>query len=402
MKFKFDEMLERHGKDAISVDGLGTVPGMSPDKPKEGFDAIPMWVADMNFATAPSIQDAIIQRVKHPAFGYFTPTDEYFNAIINWHKDRKNVNDIKPCHIGYENGVLGGVISALNVFCSKGDKVLVHSPTYIGFTMSLVNNGYNIIHSELIKDENGKWVMDYEDMEKKIIDEKISATIMCNPHNPTGRVWTKDELKKAVDIFEKHNVKIVSDEIWSDILLNGSVQTPTQQVSPYAHENTVALYAPSKTFNLAGLVGSYHIIYNDYLRNRILKESSLPHYNDMNVLSMHALIGAYSKTGNEWTDELKEVISKNVNYAYDFIKDNFKGVSLSKPEGTYMLFLDFEEYCKEKNVDVGEILKKGWDVGVAYQDGRPFNGKYSIRMNLALPFEKVKEALDRLKKYVIL
>lgn len=402
MKFKFDEMLERYGKDAIAVDGLGTVPGMSPDKPKEGFDAIPMWVADMNFATAPSIQDAIIQRVKHPAFGYFTPTDEYFNAIINWHKDRKNVTDIKPCHIGYENGVLGGVISALNVFCSKGDKVLVHSPTYIGFTMSLVNNGYNIIHSELIKDENGKWVMDYEDMEKKIVDEKISATIMCNPHNPTGRVWTKDELKKAVDIFEKHNVKIVSDEIWSDILLNGSVQTPTQQVSPYAHENTVALYAPSKTFNLAGLVGSYHIIYNEYLRNRILKESSLPHYNDMNVLSMHALIGAYSKTGNEWTDELKEVISKNVNYAYDFIKDNFKGVSLSKPEGTYMLFLDFEEYCKEKNVDVGEILKKGWDVGVAYQDGRPFNGKYSIRMNLALPFEKVKEALDRLKKYVIL
>lgn len=402
MKFKFDEMLERHGKDAIAVDGLGSIPGMSPDKPKDGFDAIPMWVADMNFATAPSIQDAIIQRVKHPAFGYFTPTDEYFNAIINWHKDRKNVTDIKPCHIGYENGVLGGVISALNVFCSKGDKVLVHSPTYIGFTMSLVNNGYNIIHSELIKDENGKWVMDYEDMEKKIIDEKISATIMCNPHNPTGRVWTKDELKKAVDIFEKHNVKIVSDEIWSDILLNGSVQTPTQQVSPYAHENTVALYAPSKTFNLAGLVGSYHIIYNEYLRNRILKESSLPHYNDMNVLSMHALIGAYSKTGNEWTDELKEVISKNVNYAYDFIKDNFKGVSLSKPEGTYMLFLDFEEYCKEKNVDVGEILKKGWDVGVAYQDGRPFNGKYSIRMNLALPFEKVKEALDRLKKYVIL
>lgn len=402
MKFKFDEMLERHGKDAIAVDGLGTVPGMSPDKPKEGFDAIPMWVADMNFATAPSIQDAIIQRVKHPAFGYFIPTDEYFNAIINWHKDRKNVTDIKPCHIGYENGVLGGVISALNVFCSKGDKVLVHSPTYIGFTMSLVNNGYNIIHSELIKDEDGKWVMDYEDMERKIVDEKISATIMCNPHNPTGRVWTKDELKKAVDIFEKHNVKIVSDEIWSDILVNGSVQTPTQQVSPYAHENTVALYAPSKTFNLAGLVGSYHIIYNEYLRNRILKESSLPHYNDMNVLSMHALIGAYSKTGNEWTDELNEVISKNVNYAYDFIKDNFKGVSLSKPEGTYMLFLDFEEYCKEKNVDVGEILEKGWDVGVAYQDGRPFNGKYSIRMNLALPFEKVKEALDRLKKYVIL
>lgn len=401
MKFKFDEMLERHGKDAMAVDGLGTVPGMSPDKPKEGFDVIPMWVADMNFATAPSIQDAIIERVKHPAFGYFAPSKKYYNAIINWHEDRKNVTDIKKEHIGYENGVLGGVVSALNVFCSKGDKVLVHAPTYIGFTKSLVNNGYNIIHSELIKDEEGKWVMDYEDMEKKIVEEKISATIMCNPHNPTGRVWTKDELKKAVDIFEKHKVKIISDEIWSDILVNGAKQTPTQQVSDYAHENTVALYAPSKTFNLAGLVGSYHIIYNEYLRNRINKESSLPHYNDMNVLSMHALIGAYSDTGHEWVDELCETISKNVNYSYDFIKENFKGVNLSKPEGTYMLFLDFEKYCKEKNIYVGEVLKKGWDVGVAWQDGRPFNGKYAIRMNLALPYHKVVEAFDRLREYVI-
>lgn len=401
MKFNFEEMLERHGKDSLAVDGLGLNPGHAPEKPKEGFDAIPMWVADMNFATAPSIQEEIIERVKHPAFGYFLPTDEYYEAIINWHKDRKNVRDLKSKHIGYENGVLGGLISALNVFCSKGDKVLVHSPTYIGFTRALINNGYNIIHSELIKDGTGKWVMDYEDMEEKIVREKIPATIMCNPHNPTGRVWTKDELKRAVDIFEKHNVKIVSDEIWSDILVNSSLQTPTQQVSDYAHENTVALYAPSKTFNLAGLVGSYHVIYNEHLRNRVDKESSLSNYNKMNVLSMHALIGAYSKTGNEWVDELNETLSNNVNYAYDFIKVNFKGVSLAKPEGTYMLFLDFEEYSKERGLGVGDILKKGWEVGVAWQDGRPFHGKYSIRMNLALPNFKVREAFDRLKKYVI-
>ena len=190
MKFKFDEMLERHGMDAIAVDGLGTVPGMSPDKPKEGFDVIPMWVADMNFATAPSIQNAIIERAKHPAFGYFAPTDEYYKAIINWHRDRKGISDIKKEHIGYQNGVLGGVISALNVFCSRGDKVLVHSPTYIGFTNSLTNNGYKIVHSDLIKDKDGRWVMDYENMEELIVREKISATIMCNPHNPTGRVWT--------------------------------------------------------------------------------------------------------------------------------------------------------------------------------------------------------------------
>ena len=402
MKFEFDKMLERHGKDAIAVDGLGTVPGMSPDKPKEGFDVIPMWVADMNFATAPSIQEAIIKRAKHPAFGYFAPTDEYYQAIIDWHRDRKGIGDIKKEHIGYENGVLGGVISALNVFCSRGDKVLVHSPTYIGFTNSLTNNGYKIIHSDLIKDKDGKWVMDYENMEELIVREKISATIMCNPHNPTGRVWSREELKKACDIFEKHGVKIISDEIWSDIILEGNKQTPTQSVSDYAYENTVALYAPSKTFNLAGLVGSYHIIYNQYLRNRINKESSLSHYNSMNVLSMHGLIGAYSKTGHEWTDELNQTLTQNVNYACDFIEENLKGVSINKPEGTYMLFVDFSKYCKDKGVDIGEVLKRGWDRGVAWQDGRAFNGKYSIRMNLALPLDKVKEAFDRLREYVVL
>lgn len=402
MKFEFDKMLERHGMDAIAVDGLGTVPGMSPDKPKEGFDVIPMWVADMNFATAPSIQEAIIERAKHPAFGYFAPTDEYYQAIIDWHRDRKGIGDIRKEHIGYENGVLGGVISALNVFCSRGDKVLVHSPTYIGFTNSLTNNGYKIIHSDLIKDKDGRWVMDYQNMEELIVREKISATIMCNPHNPTGRVWSKEELKKACDIFEKHDVKIISDEIWSDIILDGNKQTPTQSVSDYAHENTVALYAPSKTFNLAGLVGSYHIIYNQHLRNRINKESSLSHYNSMNVLSMHGLIGAYSKTGHEWTDELNQTLTQNVNYACDFIEENFKGVSVNKPEGTYMLFIDFSKYCKDKGVDIGEILKRGWDCGVAWQDGRAFNGKYAIRMNLAIPLDKVKEAFDRLKKYVVL
>ncbi|WP_297690254.1 aminotransferase class I/II-fold pyridoxal phosphate-dependent enzyme [uncultured Anaerococcus sp.] len=227
MKFNFDQMLERHGMDAIAVDGLGLMPGMSPDRPKEGFDVIPMWVADMNFPTAPSIQEAIINRVNHPAFGYFMASDAYYDAIISWHKERKGTFDIKKEDIGYENGVLGGLISALNVFCSRGDKVLVHSPTYIGFTNSLANNGYHIIHSDLIKDEDGRWVMDYEDMERKIIDQKITTAIICNPHNPTGRVWTREELEKAVDIFERHQVKIISDEIWSDIILFDNKQIPT-------------------------------------------------------------------------------------------------------------------------------------------------------------------------------
>ena len=149
MKYDFTSIMDRHGKDAIAVDGLGTWPGFAPEKPEEGFDIIPMWVADMNFPTAPSIQEAIIERVNHPAFGYFAPSDEYFNSIINWQEKRNGVKGLSKEHIGYENGVLGGVISTLTSYASPGDGVLVHSPTYIGFTMSLSNNGFKIVHSPL-------------------------------------------------------------------------------------------------------------------------------------------------------------------------------------------------------------------------------------------------------------
>ena len=400
MKYDFTSIIDRHGKDAIAIDGLGAMPGFTPDAPQEGFDAIPMWVADMNFPTVPTIQDAIIERAKHPCFGYFQPTDEYFNSIIKWHETRNGVTgQTKEC-IGYENGVLGGVISALNVFCSRGDNVLVHSPTYIGFTMSLTNNGYNLVHSPLVKDENNVWRMDYEDMEKKIVQNKIHAAIMCSPHNPCGRVWERWELEKAMELYKKYDVMVVSDEIWSDITLFGNQHIPTQSVSEDAKMRTVAVYAPSKTFNLAGLVGSYHIIYNPTIRDRVAKESSLPHYNDMNVLSMHALIGAYKPEGYEWVDELKEVLSENVRYAADYIEEHFKGVTLSRPQGTYMLFIDCTEWCKAHNKTIDDVEKAAWNVGVAIQDGKMFHGPCHIRMNLALPKSRVEEAMDRLSKYV--
>lgn len=255
MKYDFTSIIDRHGKDALAVDGLGT--GFAPAAPKEGFDAIPMWVADMNFPTVPTIQEAIIERTNHPAFGYFNPTDEYFDSIIRWQAKRNGVQGLTKECIGYENGVLGGVISALNCVCSKGDKILIHSPTYIGFTMSLKNNGYEAVHSPLVKDENGVWRMDFEDMEKHLKEEKIHAAIMCNPHNPCGRVWERWELEKAMELYKKYDVYVVSDEIWSDIILSGNKHIPTQSVSEDARQRTAAFYAPSKTFNLAGLVGTY-------------------------------------------------------------------------------------------------------------------------------------------------
>lgn len=396
MKYDFTSIMNRQGKDAIAVENI-PIPGAAV---REGFDKIPMWVADMNFPTVPTIPEAIIERAKHPAYGYFRPTDEYFNSIIKWHEIRNGVTGLTKECIGYENGVLGGVVSALNIYCSKGDNVLLHSPTYIGFTNCITNNGYRIVHSPLVKDADGVWRMDFEDMEKKIVENKIHATVFCSPHNPCGRVWERWEIEKAMEIYKKHDVFVVSDEIWSDIILSGHKHIPTQSVSEDARNRTVAIYAPSKTFNLAGLVGSYRIVYNKWLQDRMEKESSLSHYDSLNVLSIHALIGAYKPEGYEWVDELRETITGNVNFACDYIAKHFEGVEVSKPEGTYMLFLDCTKWCEKHGKTIDELQKAGVDVGVIWQDGRPFHGPCHIRMNLALPLSRVQEAFERLDKYV--
>ena len=396
MKYDLTSILDRNGKDAIAVEHI-PIPGAQV---KEGFDRIPMWVADMNFPTVPTVVEAMMERVQHPAYGYFDPSEEYYASIIRWQEKRNGVNGLKPEHIGYENGVLGGVISALNVMCSKGDNVLLHSPTYIGFTMSLENNGYHIVHSPLIKDENGVWRMDFEDMEKKIVKNRIHAAVFCSPHNPCGRVWERWEIEKAMELYKKYDVFVISDEIWSDLILEGHKHIPTQSVSEDARNRTVAMYAPSKTFNLAGLVGSYHIIYNGWLRERVLKESSLSHYNAMNVLSMHALVGAYKPEGYEWLDELRQVLTGNVEFACRYIQDHFDGIEVSKPEGTYMLFLDCTKWCEKHGKTIDELQRAGVEVGVIWQDGRPFHGPCHIRMNLALPLSRVQEAFERLDRYV--
>ena len=393
MKFDFTTVMDRHGMDALAVDH-------PPAQPRDGFDVIPMWVADMNFPAAPSIPEAIIERTRHTAYGYFIPRDEYYDAIINWQKERNGAEGLERQHIGYANGVLGGVVSALNVMCSRGDNVLVHSPTYVGFTHALEDNGYNIVHSPMYVDEEDVWRMDFADMEKKIVDNKIHAAIFCSPHNPCGRVWERWEIEKAMELFKKYDVYVVSDEIWSDLILPGHKHIPTQSVSEDAKMRTVAMYAPSKTFNLAGLVGSYRIIYNRWLRERVDKEASLTHYNGQNVLSQYALIGGYSETGAQWLGELCRVLEKNVELACCYIDARFGGVKVCRPQGTYMLFLDCSGWCQRTGKTMDDILKAAWDVGVAVQDGRAFHGDHHLRVNVALPYERVREAFERLDQFV--
>lgn len=393
MQYDFTSIIDRRGLDALAVD-------VPPGLPKDGFDVIPMWVADMNFPAVPTIPQAMIQRAQHSTYGYFVPRKEYFDAIIRWQREQNGVQCLASEHIGYANGVLAGVISALNVLCSHGDNVLVHSPTYIGFTHALENNGYHIVHSPLVKDEKDIWRMDFADMERKIVENKIHAAILCSPHNPCGRVWERWELQQAMELFKKHDVFVVSDEIWSDLILAEHTHVPTQSISEDAKMRTVAMYAPSKTFNLAGLVGAYSIVYNSWLRHRLEKEISLSHCNSMNVLSMYALMGAYTQEGQQWLQQLRQVLTENTRYACTYIKTHFPGVSVSQPEGTYMLFLDCTEWCEKNGKTLDDILSACYDVGVALQDGRNFHGPCHLRLNLALPMSRVQEAFRRLKEYV--
>lgn len=399
MTYDFTTILDRRGHDATALDSMG-LGGGAPDLPAPGFDPIPMWVADMNFPVLPTITEAIERRLREPHFGYFEPRQEYLDAIVAWQRDRNGVEGLSPEHIGYENGVLGGVVSAIEAFSAPGDAVLVHSPTYIGFTKSIENCGRRIVLSPLMQDDAGVWRMDYADMERKLVEEHIHAAVFCSPHNPVGRVWERAEIETAMELFRAHDCVVVSDEIWSDIIMPGHRHVPTQSVSADARERTVALYAPSKTFNLAGLVGSYHIIYGSYLRDRVHTQASKCHYNSMNMLSMYALMGAYTPEGRVWVDELRTVLNENIQDACHIIDERFDGTTTTHPEGTYMLFLDASDWCAKHSCDVGELLRRGWQVGVGWQDGRPFHGPCHIRMNLASPHSRVMEAFRRLEEHV--
>ena len=399
MKYDFTSIIDRHGKDAIAVDGL--VPGgHGPQPPKEGFDIIPMWVADMNFPTVPTITQAIAQRIQHPFFGYFATSDDYYNAIIHWQEQRNGVTGLTKECIGYENGVLGGVISALNVLCSKGDNVLLHSP-HLHRLYRLPDQqrlphcpqppgqgrGGHLPHGLCGHGEENRGEQHPRHgvlLPPQPLRPGVGALGAGKGHGAVSKARRHGHLRR--DLVRHHS--------------GGHKHIPLQSISEDARQRTVALYAPSKTFNLAGLIGSYHIIYNKALRDRVDKESSLSHYNSLNVLSMHALVGAYTQEGSDWVDELRQTITGNVDYACGFIAQHFPGVKVQKPQGTYMLFLDCTEWCEAHGKTTDQVQQAGWDVGVAWQDGRAFHGPCHIRMNLALPLSRVQEAFDRLQKYV--
>ena len=364
MTYDFETVLDRRGTNSVAADVIPF-----DEKPDEGFDPIPMWIADMAYPVAPPVLEAMRARLELPTLGYYRLSDEYFDSIVSWQRRRNGVEGLEKEHIGYENGVLGGVAG----------RVLVHSP--------------------LRRDEKGIWRMDYADMDAKIREHAIHLVIFCSPHNPSGRVWEREEIERAMEVYRSNGCLVISDEIWSDIVMPGYKHIPTQSVGADARERTLAFYAPSKTFSLAGLVGSYHIVYNKYLRERLERQSGQSHYNSCCVLSMHALIGGYSPEGEEWAEQMIRAVDGNFDYACGFIAEHFPGVKLMRPQGTYMLFLDCHDFCAAHGVTIGELQRRGVRAGVIWQNGEDFVWPETIRMNLALPLSRLKEAMERLKAY---
>lgn len=398
--FDFETFVDRKGKDARAFDELETLLGKDTPKTLPGFSQIPMWIADMNFATCPSIVEAIEGRLDHPLFGYFTPRPEYYEAISNWQKNSFGISDLAQDKIEPEVNVLGGITSALRVTSPVGSKILLHALTYIGFTKTLFNNGYRPVLSYLKKDDDGVWRMDFDDMEQLIVQNNIHTCIFCSPHNPSGRVWESSELERAMHIFKKHDVVVLSDEIWSDLVLSEAKHIPLYTINEDAKNRVCSFYSLSKTFNCAGLSSAYSVIYNKSLRDRVNQQASLSHYNALNICSMYATIGAYCDMGKTWLSELISVLEQNAKYAVDFVNSHLDGAKCSKIDGTYMLFVECCEWCEKNNMCVTDLLKRCYEVGVFCQNGEPFHGKHCIRFNLALPFSVMKEAFSRLEKYV--
>ena len=288
----------------------------------------------------------------------------------------------------------------LHTLTKPGDPILVHSPTYVGFTGVLKTNDMDIVSSPLVQDENGVYRMDFADMEKKIQEKGIRVAIFCNPHNPTGRVWTKEEISDYIDLMAKYGITVISDEIWADFMIGeGKKHIPTQSVSDLAKRITCAFYAPSKTFNLAGLVGSYHIIYRDDLREKVLKTESLSHYNSHNIMSTYALIGGY-EGGADWVDELCAYIRGNMQYCEDYCKRHFHGVKFTVNEGAYVALMDCTEWLENTGKTMDEMLDDMAWCGVLVSDGRAFHAEHHVRINFACPRLTVEQMMERLDKYV--
>uniref|UniRef100_UPI003216D62D MalY/PatB family protein n=1 Tax=uncultured Draconibacterium sp. TaxID=1573823 RepID=UPI003216D62D len=384
-KYNFDEIVPRKGTNCLKHDALETF--------FKSDDLLPLWVADMDFKTPDFIVDAIRKRAEHEIFGYTFRPDSYFNAIINWMKRRHNW-EIKKEWISFSPGVVAGLTFAIETFSKPGDGVIVQPPVYFPFFDCVKGTKRKMIENPL-KIENGRYTFDLEDLKSKI-DENTKLLMLCNPQNPGGMVWTREELTALTDICLENKIMIISDEIHSDLIFEGHKHIPLASISEEVAQNCMISMAPSKTFNVAGLTSSMVIIPNKAKFARYERTIGVGHLGMGNIFGTIALEAAYTH-GDEWLEQMLGYLWGNFQLVNDFMKAKLPRVKVMSPEATYLIWMDFTDYGM-KNDDLMKFLLE--NAGVALNDGGRFGtgGDGWLRINIGCPRSVLQEALNRLEK----
>ncbi len=386
--YTFDKVVNRQNTEATKVDGVPY-----DNIPEQNY---PMWVADMDFEAAPEIIESLQHRLDHKVLGYFLLKDRFFNSIIGWHKRRFGITDLEEKHIVYQNSVLGGISHIMEIFTNEGDSILAQSPTYPGFSKIIDTMNRNLVVNPMIE-VDGYFTLDLVQFEEAIVEHNIKLYILCNPQNPTGRIWTKEEVEQIVTICLKHNVFIVSDEIWSDMILNESMShTPLFKMDERAKEIAIALYSPSKAFNLAGMISSYSVCYNEEVNQKLEKISNFYHCNLPCVFAIESLIAAYDK-GENWLEECKSYVSGNIDYIISFLEEHVPNIKCRKPDATYLLWLDFSDMGITHEEMIRKMIE---EAGVICNDGHTFTagGDLHMRLNPTTARENIVGAMEAIRK----
>ena len=384
----FDRIIDRRNTKSVKYD-LAAKKGMPED-------VLPLWVADMDFRVSSYIQEAIARQVEHGVFGYSDTGEEYFEAVKGWMK-RHHGWDVEADWLVKTPGVVFALSLAVKAFTEPGDSVLIQQPVYYPFKRVVEVNGRRTISNTLVY-ENNKYFMDFEDFEEKIIREKIKLFILCNPHNPVGRVWTEDELVRIGDICQKHHEIVVSDEIHGDFAFKRKHHVFAGLKKEYG-EFTVTCTAPSKTFNLAGLQLSNIFISNPELRRAFRRQLDIVGYEEPNIMGMVACEAAY-RDGDEWYEAMLEYVAGNIAFTREYVEKNIPGVTMAEHEGTYLVWLDFRQLGMNGEELEEMIVQRArlWlDGGAMFGE----SGTGFQRVNVACPRKILEEALERMKGVVL-
>lgn len=390
MKYNFDEIVNRKNTNSVK---------WNPNFVKATFDdegILPLWIADMDFKCPQPVIDAVLKTAREGIYGYSDRTESYYEAVIHWHQKRKNWI-IDKNWILFSPGIVPALYYAVQTLCHPGDKVVIQTPVYYPFLSAITDNGYHPVFNQLIlKDE--KYIMDFEDLNEKVKDPKVKMLILCSPHNPVGRVWAKEELKKLGDICIENNVLVVSDEIHSDLVYKGSVHIPFASISDSFAQNSIICTAPSKTFNMAGLHMSNIIIPNTLIRQEFSNTLEKTTNKFPNIFGIEACTTAY-EYGEEWLEQLLSYLEDNLDFIKHFIKERLPNVKLIQPEATYLAWLDFS--AVESDIHKLEKLiqrkaKVALDEGYVFGKG----GEGFERINFACPRSILEEALKRIEAAV--